>query len=167
MGGAPNHRAFCSQASGFAFLDREEGCHQLCGFRFLARKCKNRPLPPGGRTGQTGQKKIEMKTSPPQDLCGTDRRLPQFHPRPLNLVGARPRRAPPGRGRGCLHLRGLPQLMLRPSDQGGPPGEEPELQTPTAPVERAGSRPSTPSPPAARRPRTLQSCWPWESSSKG
>ncbi|MBZ3880725.1 Centrosomal protein of 57 kDa [Sciurus carolinensis] len=69
MGGAPNHRAFCSQTSRFAFLDREEGCHQLCGFGFLARKCKNRPLPPGGRRGQTRQK-TKMKISPPQGFCG-------------------------------------------------------------------------------------------------
>lgn len=75
MGGAPNHRAFCPQTSRFAFLDREEGCHQLCGFRFLARKCKNRPLPPGGRRGQSRQK-TEMKISPPQGFCGIDRWLP-------------------------------------------------------------------------------------------
>lgn len=39
-------RALCSQTSRFAFRDREAGCHQLCSFGFLARKCKHRPCLP-------------------------------------------------------------------------------------------------------------------------
>lgn len=180
MGGAPNHRAFCPQTSRFAFLDREEGCHQLCGFRFLARKCKNRPLPPGGRRGQTKQK-TEMKTSPPQGLCGIDRWLPPHSApplRPLNVVGARP---PPGtpwkRAKFGLPLRGLSHLMPTSSDKGVPaeearaPSSEGADEKSRAAVQRTpsslGLRPRKPRPPAAQRPRTLQSCWPWESSSNG
>lgn len=150
MGGAPNHRAFCSQASRFAFLDREGGCHQLCCFRFLARKCKNRPRPSGGRRGQARQRrgvggeqknKNEMKTSPPQGLCGTDRWLSQAAPplRPLNVVGVRTPPGPPGRGQDCLPLRGLPQLVPRSSTK-WVPGEGARgrgLRSPTAPAESA------------------------------
>lgn len=125
MGGAPNHRAFCPQTSRFAFLDREEGCHQLCGFRFLARKCKNRPLPPGGRRGQSRQK-TEMKTSPPQGLCGIDRWLPPHSApplRPLNVGGARPPPGPPGREQNFVFLRGPSHLMPTSSDKGVPSEE--------------------------------------------
>lgn len=180
MGGAPNHRAFCPQTSRFAFLDREEGCHQLCGFRFLARKCKNRPLPPGGRRGQSRQK-TEMKTSPPQGLCGIDRWLPPHSApplRPLNVGGGpAPFWADRKRAEFCLPLRGPSHLMPTSSDKGVPVEEarksskpprrrrrEPGCSAADTQFPRALAEET---PPAAQRPRTLQSCWPWESSSKG
>lgn len=185
MGGAPNLRAFCSQARRFAFPDREGGCHQLCGFGFLARKCKHRPLPPGGRRGQTRQK-TERKTSPPRGLCGIDRWLPHAAPPrdPLNVAGARTLLGPPGRGHGSVLLSGAFPADAQVLGEPGLWVRRRELQTPKTPARRhrgrsgggcsatrapssLGPRPRKPRPPATQRPRTLQSCWPWESSSKG
>lgn len=62
------------------------------------------------RTDQTKKKKkkTEMKTSPPQGLCGIDRWLSQSAPplRPLNVVGARTPPGPPGRGQDSVFLSG-------------------------------------------------------------
>ena len=137
MGGAPNLRAFCSQARRFAFPDREGGCHQLCGFGFLARKCKHRPLPPGGRRGQTRQK-TERKTSPPRGLCGIDRWLPHAAPPrdPLNVAGARTLLGPPGRGQGSVLLSGAFPADAQVLGEPGLWVRRRELQTPKTPARR-------------------------------
>lgn len=141
MGGAPNLRAFCSQARRFAFPDREGGCHQLCGFGFLARKCKHRPLPPGGRRGQTRQK-TERKTSPPRGLCGTDRWLPHAAPPrdPLNVAGARTLLGPPGRGQGSVLLSGAFPADAQVLGEPGLWVRRRELQTPKTPARRDRER---------------------------
>lgn len=70
-----------------------------------------------GRGGGSKKTKNEMKTSPPQGLCGTDRWLSRSAPplRPLNVVGARTPAGPPGRGQDRLPPRGLSQLVPRSS----------------------------------------------------
>lgn len=102
---------------------------------------------------------------------------------PQRCWGPDPSRAAWKRARLCPPLRGFPSGCPGPRRTGSL-GEEAITPNPQNASEETqgeewggcsatrapsslGPRPRKPRPPATQRPRTLQSCWPWESSSKG
>ena len=101
---------------------------------------------------------------------------------PQRCWGPDPSRAAWKRAGLCPPLRGFPSGSPGPWRTGslGEEARTPNPQDASAERQRGwggcsatrapsslGPRPRKPRPPATQRPRTLQSCWPWESSSKG